>query len=397
MNKKDTQKANRGKSLLPRIALLLARKSPKKQQRESVSAWIQKARQQTNFNKFRVGSLFHETFQTHTNYSNSQNPNRWLGSAKSIPKGQVSPLKDLPRSTSVPPKSLGSGKIVLCQEEERRLERFGSRLGSTLPEVMTNAGHNEIAYLGDGQSVILERKSVASMLSSLELTQTSLWRQATAGAGSSRSLATSPALSGPQTSVDAGVDRYGHTGPWYKRTPRRDQDSHGLQDLLHVAGSGSRTDIRGLTNINSLGHSIIPWDALEGDEGSTDQSLHHQSSLHHQQSQQQSQQQQLQNVVGGEYDGVLTPVSKVYVSSGGSQVIPAPVPEDENRSRMQRQQQQQQHHHQELQNIKAAQDLEEIKKQQEERQERERAMQREKERKNRRLSLRLSYTRKLVY
>ena len=272
----STSKDN--KSLLPRIALLLSRKSKKKIKRDSAVTWINNAKKQSNFNKFKVGTLLHETFQTHTIHQSSQNPNRWISFAKNVPQGHVSPIKNLQKSMSVPSISIGPGKLTLPlplqqKEEERRLERFGSRLGSTLPESMTSAGNNEIVYLGEGRSVVLEKRNISLLLSNLETTQSILFES----------------NNGPKPYVEPGTtknaDRYGHTGAWYKRTSQKHADTHGLRNILLVGGRDSggsnmntntnkyTNNMNNNNNNNSMisngtglfanASQIIPWDELE--------------------------------------------------------------------------------------------------------------------------------------
>ena len=282
--------------LLPKIVrLLTTSSSPGNKKRSttttssstnsSIKSWISTARHKHNFNQVQISSLMHSTFETHTS-------NRWLGGAKSNAKGSLTPLAK--KRPEIGRKRKQPTEQHTLQDKEKRLERFGSRLGNTLPESMQTNHATEIAYLGSGMSVVLEKRNVSALLSSLEQTSVLLQNH------------TIPIVSLPGTNgyVEPGIDRYGHEGAWYERTPRYDNDDNGLRRVLQVGGHPSSPTMKH-THTGEQTNFIqgVPYDVME--------------------------QQPQRKKMGEEQDfqqnqcvDIPTPVSVVEVYAGGSQVLP---------------------------------------------------------------------------
>jgi hypothetical protein len=295
MSKNQPEQGNSYSKIFPRLTQSHSSTTTDSRRTKKASSWINKVTEKQNFNTLKTSSLMHTTFETGM-------ANRWLSGAKSITKSNLSPLSTLPRyTTTVDPqfetKSLGTGIKMRDKNQEERLKRFGSRLGNTLPESMQT--DNEIVYLGDGMSVELVGKNkISQMLSNLE--ETSILLQ-------SQKHPKPIAQPGTDDYIEPGIDRYGHEGPWYKRTPRRDKDEHGMQNVLsigHHPASPKIPEYNGYkkrTRAKTRYKSIVPYDALEN----PDNNFYYEDKS-----------QQKHNI------DIPTPISGIEIYAGGSQVLP---------------------------------------------------------------------------
>ena len=151
----------------------------------------------------------------------------------------------------------------------KRLAKFGSRLHGQKPEFLKSIPGHIIKYIGKGRSTHLHPNLVPHAKHNLSASSLvlppALKKENTSSSieGHSSVLHNMRDRSTllDQFSYENGWRRYGHTGPWYNRTPRNDLGLHAALDGILKTQGG----IQPLFNIDDLSRDMVvmPVEQLE--------------------------------------------------------------------------------------------------------------------------------------